>query len=179
MNDTMHEHLNKLRIISKIRSGQRLDTTNGLTVYEESFYNWFIRKYYHDGKDGSVRYLQDLFRGINQFVDQLVSSIDNARDSKRKARKMQVAINMAVLIKSSISGIENLSKTYVTYPKTTAMLEGIVQDFAVVSYVCLLIAIPVNMYVRPLRESISYHGVILHQGLDGHPDPDIDIVESD
>lgn len=167
MNDTMHEHLNKLRIISKVRSGQRLDTTNGLTVYEDSFYNWFIRKYYHDGKDESVRYLQDLYRGINQFAKQLVANIENSRESDRKARRMQIAINMAVLIKSSVAGVENLSKTYVPYPKTTAMLEGIVHDFAIVAYTDLLQAIPTAKYNKRMQESISYHGVILYLGLDG------------
>lgn len=166
MNNILHEQLNKLRIISKVRAGQRLDTTNDLTVYEESLLNWLLRKYYHDNKDEGVRYLQDLYRSIQQTVEHLISDISTTQDSIKKFNKIQVAINLAEKIKSSITGIENLSKTYSSYPKTTAMLEGIIQDYAISIYVQLLEIIPKNKYTKALNESVSFLGTILYQNND-------------
>jgi hypothetical protein len=165
MNNIMHEHLNKLRIISKVRSGQRLDTTTDLTVYEESLYNWALRKWYHDNKDEGVRYLQELYRSIQQSVGHLISEINITSHVRNKHNKIQVAINLAEKLKDSVFGVENLSKTYSPYPKTTATLEGIIQDYAIGTYTQLLDAIPKNRHTPSLKESITYHGVILHLGI--------------
>ena len=60
MNINLHEQLNKLRIISKLREGQSLYTKENITVYEFSYLNWAWRKWYNDNKEEVVRYLQDL-----------------------------------------------------------------------------------------------------------------------
>lgn len=164
----MHEHLNKLRIISKIRASQRLDTTNGLTVYEESIYNWFLRKYYHDNKDEGTRYLQDLYRSIDQSVEQLTNDIRRMKDENKKIRKIHIAINLAEKIKLSVYGVENLAKTYAPYPKTTATLEGVIQDFAVVTYTQLLEVIPKERISKLLKENITYNGIILYLGMNSY-----------
>lgn len=179
----MHDHLNQLRIISKVRVGQRLDTTNGITVYEDSIFNWFLRKYYHDNKDEGTRYLQDLYRSIDQTVEQLTTDINNIIDTTQKTRKIQIALNLAEKIQSSIHGIENLSKTYASYPKTTATLEGIVQDFAIVTYTQLLDIIPHKKFSKVIKKNINYNGAIFYLGLDAFLESEhqhsIDIRNSD
>jgi len=161
MNNIIHEYLNKLRIISKIKAGQRLDTTNGLSVYEEGWYNWLLRKYYHDNKDEGVRYLQDLYKAIDQSVEQLINDIYTIADENKKNKKIHVAINLAEKIRSSIIGIENLAKTYHYYPKIVATLEGIVQDFAVPTYLQLLDYIPKHKLTKDLIGDIQFNGVSL------------------
>jgi len=167
----MHEYLNKLRIISKIRPGQRLYTINNdLTVYEESIIQWIYRKWYRDSKDETTRILQDLYKSIDQEVEQLtfnlkVGFFENSSDTKKSdivSKKKQLIITLAEKIKSSIVGIENLSKTYEQYPKTTAILEGIVQDFAIVIYKHLLEYIPVSELGKYLKGNISYNGTIIY-----------------
>jgi len=174
----MHDHLNKLRILSKIRPGQRLNTKHELTVYEESFYNWLIRKYYHDNKDESVRFLQDLYCSIEQSTEQLISDIINSKNKNIKFKKLQVAISLSEKIICSISGIENLAKTYSAYPKTTAMLEGIVQDFAVATYTQLLNIIPKSLYSKLLRTSITYNGQVVYDANDAN-DANDTVCDSD
>jgi hypothetical protein len=165
MNDILHGQLNQLRIISKVRAGQRLDTTNNLTVYEDSILNWVIRKYYHDSKDEAVRLLQDLYRTINQSVTQLIADILTTRDDQCRLRKMQVALTLASLINTSIKGVENLSNTYSTFTRTTSILHGIVQDFAIVTYTQLLNVIPDNIYTKDLNDSVLYNGHVIYIGV--------------
>lgn len=164
VNNIMHEHINKLRIISKIRPGQKLDTTSGITVYEESIFNWLYRKYYRDSKDEAVRILQEIYKSIDRSTEQLLLDFKNVKDKNKLFKLITIIINLAENIKSSITGIENLSKTYVQYPKTVATLEGIIQDFAIVSYTQLLESIPEEKLTKNLRENINYMGVVLYLG---------------
>lgn len=166
MNDIMHDHLNKLRIISKIREGQSLNTRNGqFSVYEPSIANWIWRKLAGDDKDEVVRCLQDFYRSLDQTVEQLIGEIKGeTQDTARKNRLAYVAINLAEKIRSSIKGIECLSKTYTSYTKTTSTLEGIVQDFAIVTYKQLLDVIPVDKMTKVLRERVTYNDIILYDG---------------
>jgi hypothetical protein len=165
MNDILHGQLNQLRIISKVRIGQRLNTTNNLTVYEDSILNWLRRKYYHDSKDETVRLLQDLYRTINQSATQLIADIRTTRDEQVRLSKMQVALTLASLINTSIKGVENLSNTYSTYTRTTSILHGIVQDFAIVTYTQLLNVILVHIYTKDLKNSVLYNGHIIYLGI--------------
>jgi hypothetical protein len=163
MNDIMHEHLNKLRIISKIRKGQKLDTTHGqLSVYEPGFLNWIYRRYYGDNKEESARFLQDFYKSLEQSAQQLISEIKiNSSDEDRYNRLIYVAINLAEKIKVSLHGIECLSHTYMTFPKMTATLEGIVQDFAVVTYRQLIEVIPEEQMTKALRSKVLYNDMTL------------------
>jgi hypothetical protein len=166
MNNTLHEHLNKLRIIGRIKEGQRLDTTNGLTIYDSGWLNWIYRKYYHDSKDETTRMLQELFRSIDQSVDQLLVEMKGLEDGELLNQKYEIAITLAEKIKQAIIGVENLSKTYIDYQKTVATLEGIVQDFAVTTYKRLLLHIPEDKYTKTLLGNILYDGIILYLGND-------------
>lgn len=166
MNAIIHDYLIKLRVISKIRRGQRLDTTRGLTVYKEGIIQWFYRKWCHDNKDETVRILLDLYRSIDQSVGQLIMEIKNKQNTKNtKTRKIQIATNLAMKIKTSITGIENLAKTYIHYPKITATLEGIVEDIAIATYKHLLTEIPKDKLPKTLKENIVYNGNILYPSI--------------
>ena len=62
MNNIIHDHLNKLRLISKLRQGQSLDTNGQLSVYEFSYMNWLWRKWHNSNKEEVVRYLQEFYK---------------------------------------------------------------------------------------------------------------------
>lgn len=164
MNNMMHDQLNKLRLISKLREGQSLYTVNGLTVYEFSYWNWAWRKLYGDNKNEVTRYLQEFYKSTDQLVDQLVSDIKTSKEDIKKEKLINVAANLAEKIKSSIVGIEKLSKTYAQYPRTISVLEGIVQDFAVVTYKQLIKAIPDVYLNKSLKENIIYNGTVIYVG---------------
>ncbi len=160
MNNTMHTLLNKLRIIGKIRAGQRLDTTNELTVYEEGWASWIYRKWYRDNKDETIRVLQELYKSIEQHTEQLISSVTNSSPSY--AKKIRVVINLAKQLYLSIEGLDNLAKTYSNYPKVVASIEGIIQDYAVASFALLIAAIPEDSLLPILRRDINFNGSVCY-----------------
>ena len=61
MNAIFHDLLCKLRIISKLKVNQKLDTTNGLNIYTEGWISWMYRKINRDNKDEGVRFLDELY----------------------------------------------------------------------------------------------------------------------
>lgn len=166
MNNTIHDHLNKLRLISKLKEGQSLDTTNDLSVYEFTYLNWFWRKWRGDNKEEVTRFLQEFYRSVDQSTEQLINEIKNCKEEQKKNKYIKVSINLAEKLKDSIHGLEILSKTYNNYPKTIAIIEGIIQDFAISTYSQLLEIIPQNKYGRELSSNVTYHGNIIYMGIE-------------
>ena len=162
MDDILHEFLNKLRIISKIKPGQRLSTIDDLNIYVEGYFQWLKRKYYYDGKDTTARVLLDLYRSIYQYTEQLINEITNTKSENIKQQKITTAINLAEKISTSIKGLENLTKTYNNYPKTRSAIEGIVCDYAIVIFKLLMKNIPVHN--RKLSCDIKYMGDVIYIG---------------
>jgi hypothetical protein len=166
MNDVMHEHLNKLRIISKIHEGQKLDTSNGLYIYTDGWVSWAIRKWYRDNKDEGVRYLRDLYKSFGQSVETVITEARTSSNETRRSQAIYVLINAATELRASISGLNALSKTYTGYPTTVAALEGILRDYVIVTYSLLVEAIPENRRPTAFNESIMYAGQIIIKGKD-------------
>lgn len=161
MNDVMHDLLNKLRVIGKVKVGQKLDTSNGmLHVYTDTWINWAYRKWNRDNKDEGVRYLRDLYKALSQSVETLISELAT-KDDNKKCLIVYVLINTATEIKTSIKGLECLSKTYVGFPTTLSSLDGILKDYVLVLYKSLLEAIPEDKLTKELRESITYSGEVV------------------
>jgi hypothetical protein len=172
MNNSLHEYLNKLRIIAKVKVGQRLNTVGEITIHEEGYFSWFVRKFYRDGKNETTRFLQDLFRSLTQSADQLQREINTCiinKENDKLSKCYYHAVQLAETIKHSVEGINNLAKTYRDYPKTAAELEGIIHDYAVVIYSDLLKAIPANQLSKDLKDSILYDGIVIYQGANQNP----------
>ena len=169
MNDVMHDLLNKIRIISKIREGQKLDTTNGLNVYTEGWYNWLARKWNRDTKDEGVRYLRDLYKSVQQTVENVINESHNQSQPKQ-TMAIYILVNTATELKASIRGLDNLCKTYAYYPTTIAAIDGILKDYVIVTYSSIIDSIPVDKLTKDLRESVSYNGNIIYKGIDEVPE---------
>ncbi len=173
MNDIMHELLTKLRVISKIREGQKLDASNGLTVYTDGWINFFLRKWNRDNKDEGVRVLRDLYKALQQSVETIINESKHSPSDSKKSMAIYVLINAASELKSSIRGLDNMCKTYAGYPTTIASLDGVLHDYVLVTYSSLLEAIPHNKLTPELRESITYCGKIVYKGTDGLHIPNV------
>lgn len=163
MNNTIHDQLNKLRIISKIKEGNSLTTSPQLEIYEFGYLNWFYRKLHQDNKDEVVKYLQEFYKGVDQSAEQLVGEI-TCKHNKKKT--MILASSLAEKINMSIVGLEHLIKTYHKYPTTMSMIEGIVQDYALPTYKQLLDAIPMHSYTDILQKSIRFNGDTIYTGIE-------------
>ena len=167
MNDVMHELLNKLRIIGKIKEGQKLDTSNGgLHIYTDSWTAWALRKWNRENKDEGIRYLRDLYKSFGQSVETVINEAITGKNETRKSQAIYVLINAATELRASIRGLDALSKTYVGYPTTVAALEGILRDYVIVTYSLLVEAIPESRRPKEFKESIMYTGQIIIKGQD-------------
>lgn len=150
---TIHNNLNQLRLLSSLVEGQRLDTRNGLSIYDNTILNWLLRKWHHDNKEETVKYLQYLYIDISGMIDQLSCNIDE--------ETKYILINTSALIRSSIHGIENLAKTYKAYPRISTALEGIVYDIAIPLYyktIHKLVDCEQKKEYKFLYEPITYFG---------------------
>lgn len=164
MNDVMHDLLNKLRVIGKIKEGQKLNTSgNELYIYTDGWVNWVLRKWTRDNKDEGVRALRDLYKVLGQSIETLLNETKSTNEAK-KALAIYITINVALELKNSIRGLESLSKTYVGYPTTIAALDGLVRDYCLIIYKSLLEVIPSNKTPKELKESIMYCGSRVFQG---------------
>lgn len=166
INDVMHDLLNKLRVISKIKEGQKLDTANGLNVYTEGWVNWLLRKWNRDNKDEGIRNLRDLYKALQQSVETVINE-------SKKSMATYVLINAASELKASVKGLDNMCKTYANFPTTVAALDGILKDYVIVTYSSLMEAIPEDKLTKDLRESITYGGVVVYNGKDGMHIPNV------
>lgn len=166
MTDIMHDLLTKLRIISKIREGQKLDTNNGLNVYTDGWINYFLRKWNRDNKDEGVRALRDLYKALQQSVETIINELKHSNNEQKKSLAIYVLINAACELKGSIRGLDNMCKTYAGYPTTVASIDGVLKDYVLVTYSSILEVIPMEkMITMPeLCESITYCGKIVYKG---------------
>jgi len=173
MNDVMHDLLNKLRIISKVRENQKLDTSNGLNVYTDGWVNWMLRKWNRDNKDEGIRFLRDQYKALQQSIETVINELKHSPSETKKAMATYVLINAATELKASVKGLDNLCKTYINYPTTVAALDGILKDYVIVTYSSLMEAIPNDKLTRDLRESITYNGSVVYNGEDGIHIPEV------
>ena len=164
MSDVMHDLLNKLRIISKIKEGQKLDTANGLNVYTEGWVNWFMRKWHRDNKDEGIRYLLGAYKAFQQSIEVIMNDLKHSTQESKKSMTVYILINAASELKASIRGLDNLCKTYAGFPTTVAAIDGIIKDYVIVTYSSLLEVIPEDKLTKDLHESITYGGVIVYKG---------------
>ena len=72
MNNILHDQLNTLRLLSRLKEGQSLYINNGVTVYEFSYFYWAYRKLAGDNKTEVTRWLQEFYKSIDQSADQLI-----------------------------------------------------------------------------------------------------------
>ena len=164
MNDVMHDLLNKLRIIGKVREGQKLDVANGLHVYSDSWLNWLMRKWNRDNKDEGVRCILDLYKALGQSVEVLINETKLAKNENKRVNNIYVMVNIASNIKNSIKGLDNLAKTYNNYPSTTSAIEGIVKDYVIVVYNSLIDNIPDEKKPKELSDQILFMGNTIFEG---------------
>jgi hypothetical protein len=164
ISDNTHALLNKLRLIGQIKEGDKLSTNgNNFYIYKEGWLNWVWRRWSHDSKDEGVRSLRDLYRSIDQATDSLITDTRSSNE-KKHTNALYFIINIALELKNSIKGLENLTKTYVHYPTTITDIVGLVKDFIIVRYRILLNIIPQEKISKELKESITFRGESVFQG---------------
>lgn len=163
MNNITHEYLDKHRLIGTINAGDRLDTTNGLSIYQSTWLNALYRNWYGDTRYVAVQQLQELYCSIRQSVEYIITDIREPRRSNKREESIRIAVSLAEKLKKSISGVENLSKTYNKHREVCSRLEGIIEDFAIDTYIQLLAVIPIDRHTDQLKEPVRYKDKILYE----------------
>lgn len=171
MTDVTHDLLNRLRVVSKIKEGQKLDISNGVNVYSDGWYSWFMRKWNRDNKDEGIRFLRDLYKAVQQSAETIINESKYSTSEAKKHMANYVINNIAVELRASIRGLENMHKTYAHYPTTTAAIDGILKDYVIVTYSSLLEAIPKDKIAKELKESITFMGIVVYRGEEGIHSP--------
>lgn len=150
-----YNYITKLRIISKIESGGKLNTINNkLDIYKNGIKNWLKRNYYGDGRKQTVLYLKHLYKEIRLFSNSLINNIHYEKESLDVDRKLDLLISLAEQIRESIIGIKNLKETYKNCPRTLASLECIENDCALTLYKYIKLFIPKDKYTEILKKPI-------------------------
>ena len=175
MNSVTHELLTKLRVISKIKEGQKLDTANGLNIYTDGWINWLMRKWNRDTKDESVRYLRELYISIGQSIDPIIKTALMSPHTRRKQNAIYILVSAAKEIRASVKGLDALARTYSAFPTTIAALEGIVTDYIIVTYNAIITAIPIHVIPKDFKESVLYSGRVIIKGLRSKEDDELTI----
>jgi hypothetical protein len=126
------------------------------------------RKCHNDNKDEVTKFLQEFYISLERSIDTIINDITNGSVQEiftlseldtHKAALVHIAKTFAEKIRSSIMGLENLTKTYNEYPKILAILEGIVQDYAIVMYRRLANI----LQVPELKEPITFNSIIIYE----------------
>lgn len=159
MNNILHDQLNTLRLLSRLKEGQSLYISNGVTVYEFSYFYWAYRKLAGDNKNEVTRWLQEFYKSIDQSADQLICELRSIKDDTKRRKTLLIVRSFALVLKDSIRGIENLSKTYSQYPKTISILEGVIKDYLLFTYNQLIEVVPPELMVRELTVPITFNGL--------------------
>ena len=122
-------YIKTLRIISKIPAKGRISICeDNIFIYTDSMVNWIFRKIYQDGKEDTVKYLENFYTELCNFTDRLVIEIGVDLSNSSRQKKRTLLISLISKMKLSVIGLDNLINTYKAYPSTVSMLELIKSD---------------------------------------------------
>jgi hypothetical protein len=139
MENRLHLYLYKLRIVSKIPVGGKLDITyNDINIYYGGFIGWVYRKLSGDNKDNAAKHLIDLYKEINEFGDQLMYIIQSETNKILIIKKLNMLVSLTDKLKESLVGVRNLIGTYKQYLKVVSLLECLEQDVIIRQYNALI-----------------------------------------
>lgn len=157
MENRLHLYLCKLRIISKIPVGGKLDISyNDINIYYGGFVGWIYRKISGDSKDNAAKYLIELYKEINEFSDQLMYNIQTETNNIIVIKKTNMLVSLTEKLKESLTGILNLIDTYKHYLKIVSLFECLEHDVIIPQYKTLLNFIPVIYHTNILKNPIKY-----------------------
>lgn len=161
----LHELLNKMRIISSIQEGQKIDSIGKMNIYTPSVSSWILRKWHGNNKDETIRTLTELYKTFSTTINTLIleHSAHGICEEKYEANFQYILKMSAAELRKSIDGLDNLSKTYNTYPHVYTALEGLLRDYIIQTYDQLIVNLPVESLTKELRDPIKYRGAVVYE----------------
>lgn len=164
ISELLHEPLNKLRIIAKIKPGQKLNTINQFDIYTDSLYNRLVRMLSRENRFENTRYLQNFYKNVFDLSDNLIKEYKNINDTNKKKYMLQTIINVASELKESVTGLNNLLETYQTSEKTVAEIDGIIKDYFIITYNALLESLQPAELSDALKKPVIFNNKVIITG---------------
>ena len=113
MNSITSDIISKLKFISRIKSGQKIDT-RAMRIQENTYFNAFIRTLFPDNRHNAL----GLFKEI---ITKALQSIAHCDDNI-------LVCNIIDDIRNCISGLENFKTTYLDDVMFTCEIDTLVDD---------------------------------------------------
>ena len=113
MNSITSDIISKLKFISRIKAGQKIDT-RAMRIQENTYFNAFIRTLFPDNRHNAL----GLFKEI---ITKAFQSITHCDDNI-------LVCNIIDDIRNCISGLENFKTTYIDDVMFTCEIDTLVDD---------------------------------------------------
>jgi len=113
MNSITSDIISKLKFISKIKAGQKIDTRS-MRIQENTFFNAFMRTLFPDNRTNALV----LFKEI---IDKSFQAIEPCKDNILVA-------NIIDDIRNCIAGLENFKTTYIDDVMFTCEIDTLIDD---------------------------------------------------
>lgn len=123
MEKSVNSVISKLKVLSKVQSGQKLlMDDNNFTVIEKK-YHWerFIKWWLGENRYATTNKLDGFYMEINQLVTRMIENYDDSKDKMVLERlKNELA--------GSLNGLSNLVNTYQHDQTVTSKLETVSEN---------------------------------------------------
>lgn len=120
MDEMDMELISKLKFISKLRPGQKINT-HSMTIQEDTYYNSIIRTIFSDNRENA----------INMFKSILDKSYDTLKSLKQRNQQDLFAL-FVKNITACITGLKAFKDTYKNDSLTTSKVEVIIDKIKLV-----------------------------------------------
>ena len=117
MNSITSDIISKLKFLSRIKSGQKVDT-RAMRVQENTYFNAFIRTLFPDNRNNALVLFKDI-------IDRAFQAISQCQDTN------VLMYNILDDIRHSIEGLENFKNTYADDVMFTCEIDTLIDDIKI------------------------------------------------
>ena len=126
---TLDDFILDLKILSKIKSGQKLSLGENNNIYiDTSYLQYFYRLFGDSSRNSTIEYLEILDKNISAKIETIINNqeqkIDLFLDSKEN-----ILLNISHNLSLSLVGLNNLINTYISDELIVSKLEMLIHNF--------------------------------------------------
>lgn len=120
------EITSKLKFISKIQPGEKINTKPYLSIVNDDWFTAFFRKFYNlESRTQTVQFISEIISSAFQIIEQIrITSKNQSFDIDTT----NILLNLYKDLISSKEGIQNLIKTYKNDKIVICQLETIIEN---------------------------------------------------
>jgi len=126
MEKSLNNVISKLKVLSKVQSGQKLlmDDNNFMVIEKKYHWERFLKWWLGENRHATIDKLDSFYMEINQIVSRLIDNYDPLKDKL-------VLERMRNEISGALTGLGNLIATYQHDQTITAKLETVSENLTI------------------------------------------------